>query len=235
MHEAGQDRRLFVVGLGNPGRKYARSRHNIGFRVLAVLRRRWGADDGRKAFGGRLYDVRPSRPGAGTRRVMLFEPHTYMNCSGRAVGELAAFYKVALDEMLVVLDDMALAPGRLRVRAGGSAGGQKGLADILDALGSRQVPRLRIGIGQPPAVMDGADYVLAPFGPDEVEAIDAAVEAAASAVADWAFCGLEFVMAKYNRKPADDSSDEAGCLPERQSPGPERDPGSEHAANGNPR
>jgi len=198
-----EDRWRFVVGLGNPGRQYARTRHNVGFRVLEALRRRWGADDGRSAFGGKVYDARPSRPDAGPRRVLLLEPHTYMNCSGRSVREAATFYKAAPDDLLIVLDDMNLPLGRLRARAGGSAGGQKGLADILQALGTQDVPRLRIGIGPPPGRMDGVEYVLSSFGEDEREEVDAAIEAAAEAAEDWVFRGLPSVMGRYNRKPDD--------------------------------
>ncbi|MGB2822611.1 MAG: aminoacyl-tRNA hydrolase, partial [Phycisphaerae bacterium] len=137
-------------------------------------------------------------------RVLLLEPHTYMNRCGLAVRELAEFHKAGLDEILVVLDDMDLPPGRLRARAGGSAGGQKGLADILARLGSDEVPRLRIGIGRPPPYMDGVDFVLTKFDEDEEEIIEITVRTAADAVEDWVFCGLSFVMEKYNRKPDGD-------------------------------
>jgi len=204
VREEQDDRRRFVVGLGNPGRKYARTRHNVGFRVLDVLRCRWGAEAPRKAFGGEVCDARPARPGDGERRVLLLEPHTYMNRSGLAVREMAEFYKARLEEILVVLDDMNLPPGRLRARPGGSAGGQKGLADVLVRLGGEEVPRLRIGIGRPPPTMDGVDFVLTKFDEDEEEMIEIVVQTAADAVEDWVFCGLAFVMEKYNRKPDSD-------------------------------
>jgi PTH1 family peptidyl-tRNA hydrolase len=194
------DRRTFVVGLGNPGRQYAATRHNVGFRVVEALWRRWQAEVPRRAFGGLVCEARPSRPEAGTRRVVLLEPHTYMNCSGQAVQEMAAFYKAELNEILVVLDDMALPVGQLRARAGGSTGGQKGLADVLLRLGSQQVPRLRIGIGGPPGRMDGADFVLSKFADAEQEIIDVVIAQAAMAVEDWVFRGLDYVMERYNRK-----------------------------------
>ena len=200
MHDEGDDRPRFVVGLGNPGPKYARTRHNVGFRVLEALRRRWSLETPRKAFGGLVWDARPAMGGA-PRRVLLLEPHTYMNRSGLAVREMMAFYKAELDEVLVVLDDMNLPPGRLRARSGGSAGGQKGLADILEKLASRQVPRLRIGIGPPPPFMDGVDFVLTTFRTDEEQRIAVAVEAAADAVENWLSHGLAFVMETFNRKP----------------------------------
>ena len=135
------DRRLFVVGLGNPGRQYAQTRHNVGFRVVDLLASRWSAGEGKAAFGGQLWEVRPAEPQGASRSVVLFEPHTYMNRSGQAVLELSAFYKVQPDELLVVLDDMNLPVGRVRLRAEGSSGGQKGLADVVGQLGTQAVPR----------------------------------------------------------------------------------------------
>ncbi len=193
-----------MVGLGNPGRRYAGTRHNAGFMVVEALGRRWRAEQPRSAFGGLLYDVRLGAPAvAAARRVMMLMPQTYMNRSGQAVRELTAFYKAAPDELLVVLDDMALPAGRLRARAQGSAGGHNGLADVLQALGTTAVPRLRVGIGQPTGGEDAVGFVLSPFGSDEAEVIEQAVEAAADAVADWVVHGMTFVMDRYNRKPGE--------------------------------
>lgn len=189
-----------VVGLGNPGRRYARTRHNVGFMVLAALKRRWRADAGRKAFCGLVTEARPERPEAGKRRVRLLAPLTYMNLSGESVRSLAGFYKVAHENMLIVLDDMALAPGRLRAREGGTAGGHKGLGDVLAALGTEMVPRLRIGIGPPPEAMDPTAFVLRRFEPDEEEKIERAVQLAAEAVEEWAFNGINSVMNRYNKR-----------------------------------
>ena len=200
------DRTKFVVGLGNPSRQYARTRHNVGFAVLEALRRRWDLDKGRRAFEGRLNDARVQRPGTGVRRAMLLEPHTYMNCSGRAVRQMADFYKAACEDLLIVLDDMALPVGRLRARAEGSAGGHNGLTDVLAALCSEKVPRLRIGIGPPPGSMDPKDFVLSPFLDEELATIRQAVPRAAEAVEDWLFHGIAYVMDKYNRK-ADEAAD----------------------------
>ena len=196
-------RRKFVVGLGNPGREYADTRHNVGFQVLEALRCRWQVSGGRKAFDGRCDEARPQRPESGVRRVLLLEPHTFMNCSGRAVGEMARFHRADCQDILVVLDDLALPLGRLRLRASGSAGGHKGLADVLAALGSESVPRLRIGIGSPPERMDATDFVLTPFADGELEEIARAIQLAAEAVEDWVFHGAEYVMEKYNRKAED--------------------------------
>jgi PTH1 family peptidyl-tRNA hydrolase len=189
----------FVVGLGNPGRAYRRTRHNVGFAVVEALTERWGAGRGRRAFDGRLREARPTVAGA-VRRVMLLEPATYMNRSGSAVAAMMRFYKAEVADLLVVLDDMALPLGRLRIRPGGSAGGHKGLDDVLAALGGEQVPRLRIGIGPAPAGMDGTDYVLTTFAAAERETIDEAVRQAAQAVEDWLTLSMNDVMDKHNRK-----------------------------------
>jgi len=161
---------------------------------------RWRAGEGRRAFSGVLYDARPQRPGADPRRVMLLTPHTYMNRSGQAVRALADFYKAQPQDVLVVLDDLALPVGRIRARAQGSSGGHNGLADVLAAVGGQDVPRLRIGIGPVPEGVDAMDFVLRPFEPGELEMIRPAVETACEAVEDWVFDGIECVMERYNRK-----------------------------------
>ncbi|HDY65199.1 MAG TPA: peptidyl-tRNA hydrolase, partial [Phycisphaerae bacterium] len=129
-----------VVGLGNPGRKYARTRHNVGFRVLRTLVNQWVLGDGREAFEGLTWDVRRTRGGE-VRRVMMLTPMTYMNCSGRSVQAMLKYYKVRTGETLVVLDDLALPLGQLRIRSDGSGGGHNGLEDVLQACGTNEVPR----------------------------------------------------------------------------------------------
>ena len=185
----------FVVGLGNPGRQYQRTRHNVGWMVLAALAKRWNPSQPRRAFQGELCEAQ-----VGGAKVILLAPQTYMNLSGQSVQAMMGFYKASVADLLVVLDDMALATGRLRFRPDGSAGGQKGLADILQRLGTQQVPRLRIGIGSPPPPMTGSDYVLGTFATVEMERIAPAIEQAAWAVEDWVLRGLTYVMEKYNRK-----------------------------------
>jgi len=113
----------YIVGLGNPGRRYAKTRHNVGWMVTAELRKRWGLGEGRKKFGGLLYDARGVGPDGKYRGAMLFEPLTYMNRSGEAVKGLVTFFEAQLEDLLVVLGDMALRPGWIRARAGGSDGG----------------------------------------------------------------------------------------------------------------
>jgi PTH1 family peptidyl-tRNA hydrolase len=206
--DSDEARQRVVVGLGNPGRRYRRTRHNVGFMVVERLAERWECPRPRKAFEGRLYEARPVRGGQDTRRALLFEPLTYVNRSGHAVRTLAGFYKLLARDVLVVLDDMALATGRLRARAQGSSGGHNGLEDILRAFGGDELPRLRIGIGSPPPRMDPRDYVLSRFSPDEEQAVARAVELAADAVEDWLFEDITNVMNKYNTR-EQGASDEA--------------------------
>jgi len=183
-----------VVGLGNPGPAYRRTRHNVGFMVLTALRERWDFGRGRSKFHARLW-----RGAIGGRATMLLAPQTYMNRSGLAVSEAAAFYKIAADRMLVVMDDMALPLGRLRARARGSAGGHKGLGDVMASLGVQTVPRLRIGIGPPDGLGEAVDHVLAKFAAGERPVIDQAVRRAADAVEHWASKGITYVMDHYNQ------------------------------------
>jgi len=191
-------RTRYVVGLGNPGRAYRQTRHNVGFRVLAALRRRWDFGRAKSRFHSRLWSGRIDGRG-----VTLLAPQTYMNESGRAVADAVAFCKAAPSALLVVLDDMALPTGRLRARARGSAGGHKGLDDILRALGTREVARLRIGIGRPADDRDATGHVLTTFAEEEEPVMAAAVERAAAAVEDWARRGITYVMDRYNASDED--------------------------------
>lgn len=185
----------FVVGLGNPGRRYERTRHNVGFRVLQELVTRYGFSSPRNAFNGLVFDGRIA-----SQRTILLAPQTFMNLSGQAVLAMTSFYKASLQDVLVVLDDMALDVGRMRFRPDGSSGGQKGLADIIVRLGTDAVPRLRIGIGAPPPPMTGSDFVLSSFNKGEEAVIQETIQQAAFAVEDWIVRGMTFVMERYNRK-----------------------------------
>lgn len=182
-----------VVGLGNPGLKYAGTRHNVGFEVVAELARRQGASKPKVKYEAELAEAT-----LGSEKVLLVAPQTYMNLSGRTVQPLVDFYQLPLDDLLVVCDDLNLDLGRLRLRPGGSAGGQKGLADIIRRLGTEQFPRLRIGIGRPPGQMDSADYVLSRFRKDEREDIEHALLAAADGVELWTRDGLPAAMNRLN-------------------------------------
>jgi len=181
-----------VVGLGNPGARYENTRHNVGFRVIDVLARRWQVDVGRHRFAGLCGQGRVAG-----RRVMLLKPMTYMNRSGQAVAEVVGFYKLPLADVMVIVDDLALPLGRLRIRRQGSAGGHHGLEDIIRRLGDDGFCRLRIGIEQ----VQGprmVDHVLSPFRPEEREAIESAIERAADAVECWLREGPEEAMNRYN-------------------------------------
>ena len=185
-----------VVGLGNPGPKYSRTRHNVGFAVLNELARRHGGTVPKLAFEAEVVEIAVAE-----ETVLLVAPQTYMNHSGRSVGKLVDYYRLPLENLLVVCDDINLPTGRLRFRRSGSAGGQKGLDDIIRRLGTREFARLRIGIGSPPERMDAADYVLGRFRNDEQELIDRAVQAAADGVETWIREGIEAAMNRYNAPP----------------------------------
>ncbi len=182
-----------VVGLGNPGQQYRNTRHNVGFMVLKQLRKRWEPGRGRLKFHARCWQA-----SIGGRTVILAAPQTYMNRSGLAVAEITSFYKADPSAVLVVMDDLALPLGRLRVRASGSAGGHKGLGDILKMMDTNRLARLRIGIGAPPEDFDSVDYVLSRFRRDEKPVISSAIESAADAAEDWVSKGITCVMDRYN-------------------------------------
>jgi len=184
-----------VVGLGNPGPKYRQTRHNVGFEVLAELAQRHDATRPKLKFEAEV--VESSVAG---RKLLLVAPQTYMNVSGRTVRKLIDFYRLPLEHLLVVCDDMNLDVARLRMRSSGSAGGQKGLQDIINRLGGEEeFARLRIGIGRPPESMDASNYVLGRFRSAEREKIDAAIQRAADAVVCWVESGVEAVMNQFNR------------------------------------
>src|SRR5688572_23151616 len=166
-----------VVGLGNPGPKYAGTRHNAGFDVLDYLAAAPGVGRWRTRFEAQLTECVE-----GTEQVLLMKPDTLMNLSGRAVRPAADFYKLAVSDVLVVCDDIALPLGKLRVRAKGSDGGQKGLRSIQEHLGTPDFARLRIGVGAPGEYIDAADHVLSRFKPAERAAVEDAVAKAAQAV-----------------------------------------------------
>jgi peptidyl-tRNA hydrolase, PTH1 family len=184
-----------VVGLGNPGKKYAGTRHNIGFDVLDRLAGRhqveWAsAPRGIEALSGRWR----------ASDAVLAKPLTFMNLSGSAMSALLQFYKIDASEAIVVVDDINLELGRLRARAAGSAGGHNGLKSIIEALGTDQFARLRVGVGRGDARRDLADHVLARFDPDEQPIVAEAVDRSADAAALFVEQGIGPVMNRFNRK-----------------------------------
>jgi PTH1 family peptidyl-tRNA hydrolase len=182
-----------VIGLGNPGRKYEGTRHNVGFCVVEELMRRHAAGTSKSNFQAEVAEASISG-----EKVLLVRPSTYMNLSGAAAVAVRDFYKLAGADLLVVCDDFALPLGRLRIRTQGSGGGQKGLSNIIERLGTDEVPRLRIGVGPLPAGWDGADFVLGRFNKDEADEIAVAVARAADAVEVWISQGIATAMSKYN-------------------------------------
>jgi PTH1 family peptidyl-tRNA hydrolase len=184
-----------VVGLGNPGRKYQRTRHNLGFMAVEAMARRWGATAPTDAFAGAVCEARVQ-----DRRVVLLEPLTFMNRSGDSVGPMMRYYKIPPEQVMIVLDDLALAPGTIRLRAGGSAGGHNGLTDVIRAAGTQQIPRLRLGIGAAPPRIDGADYVLGRMSEEELALANAAIDRACQAVEDWIVLGVDRAMSKHNQQ-----------------------------------
>lgn len=191
----GSGSRKLVVGLGNPGRKYVGTRHNIGFEVVGQFARDHQAGAIKRKFKGEVVDVRVR----GTQ-VILLCPDTFMNASGRSVKPAVDFYKLEPHDVLVVCDDFALDLGRLRFRPKGSSGGQKGLGDIIRSVGTDEIPRLRVGIGKPPDSWDIADYVLSKFSAKETADVEIAQRVASDAVADWVENGVDYCMNQYNGK-----------------------------------
>ncbi len=181
-----------VVGLGNPGSKYEGTRHNIGFEVIDRL-----ASGGAGARFSRRFDGELAEAEIEFRRVMLLKPSTFMNLSGRSVVPALRFYKLEPADLLVVCDDLNLPLGKLRIRGGGSDGGQKGLRDIASRVGTDEYARLRIGIGDR-AQVDAADFVLSRFRAAERPIIDDALILATQAVAVWLDQGIEAAMNRFN-------------------------------------
>ena len=201
-----------VVGLGNPGLRYAGTRHNAGFLVTG----RFAADRRiallEERFYGRFGSGFVSGGGAGRLEVGVLQPATYMNCSGASVAEAVAELPVEdpRQDLLIVLDDMDLPFGRLRLRPAGGAGGHRGLSDILERLGSREVPRLRFGVGRPEEDAGAVEHVLQRFSPDEERSLPGQIERAAQAVAAALFEGVTPAMNVYNRDPASEEDESGG-------------------------
>ncbi|MDO4558332.1 MAG: aminoacyl-tRNA hydrolase [Planctomycetia bacterium] len=184
-----------VVGLGNPGRRYAGTRHNTGFLVVGELGRQYGTGPVRERFQGDVMEGQIN----GTK-VLFLAPGTCMNRSGRSVLAARDFYRLPPESILVISDDVSLPVGQLRFRAGGSSGGQKGLGDIIRCLGTDRIPRLRIGIGSPPPRWEMADYVLSQFTKEELPEMERAVVRAAQAVTVWVNDGPTVCMNRYNMR-----------------------------------
>ncbi len=184
---------FLIVGLGNPGPRYAPNRHNAGFRCVDLLAQRHNL-----TFDRLQHRALVATGTIAAQRVVLAKPLTYMNLSGLAVKALVRAYRVPLDRLMVVYDDLDLPPGTIRLRPRGGAGGHKGMRSIISQLDTQDFPRLRIGIGRPPAGWDPADYVLSDFTPDELPLFRAAAENAIQAIECWLTDGLEAAMNRFN-------------------------------------
>jgi PTH1 family peptidyl-tRNA hydrolase len=183
-----------IVGLGNPGSRYAQTRHNVGFAVVELLAAGLRVDRFQDRFQAEVADVREHE-----QRVLLVKPETFMNLSGRCVRQVVDFYQVPLENLLVICDDVNLPLGKLRFRARGSHGGHNGLRDIQSHLGTAEYPRLRIGVGTPAGGGEELiDHVLSRFKPGERAVIEEALQLAAEAVFVWLREGIQTCMNTYN-------------------------------------
>lgn len=195
---------FLIVGLGNPGAEYARTRHNAGFLLVEKLAGRWKA-------GWTLekkFNARVARAEQNDSRALLCEPQTFMNSSGESVGPLVGFYRVALKRLLVVVDDADLPFGEIRLRPSGSSGGHHGLESIEKHLGSREFARLRIGIGRKAGAREITDYVLGRFNAAETELAEKILTAAADQAEVWMKAGIEKAMNRFNGVVAEANSEQ---------------------------
>ena len=182
-----------LIGLGNPGREYRDNRHNVGFMLIDRLIVRLNAR-GMKVQSKAIVTTAAYED----RKLILAKPQTYMNLSGQSAQGLLNFYKLPMENMLVAHDDLDLPFGTIRIRPGGGPGGQKGMASTIERLGTKDFPRLRIGIGRPPGRMDPAAYVLHDFSRDEMKTLSEIVDRAAEAALTFVVDGLNKAMNKYN-------------------------------------
>lgn len=187
---------ILIVGLGNPGKEYQNTRHNAGFMAIDKLADTFGGDF--SSWQGNLAQYAKTEYNGKT--LYLLKPLTYMNLSGRAVSSFANFYKIPPTQILVIFDDMSLPLGSIRIRREGSAGGQNGMKNIIELLGTQQIARLRIGIGPRPAYFDGKDFVLSKFSSQEEVLLKDALERTVSAVKELLSSGIDAAMTDANRK-----------------------------------
>ncbi|HEY61592.1 MAG TPA: aminoacyl-tRNA hydrolase [Anaerolineae bacterium] len=185
---------FIIIGLGNPGRQYLRTRHNIGFQVLDHLAERLGTSFNKQKAKAMVAESRYQG-----KRLMLAKPQTYMNKSGFAVHTLVKYYKIPLNHVLIVYDDVDLPLGKLRIKPSGGSGGHKGMKSIIDQFGNLSIPRLRIGIGRPPGKKQAKDYVLKEFLPSEIPQRDIALKTAVDAILEYINTGIDQTMTKFNK------------------------------------
>lgn len=184
-----------LVGLGNPGRQYENTRHNIGFMLMNRLAEKLG-----ESFSKLESKALIAKCTYQEQRLVLAKPQTFMNLSGRAVSSLLRYYKVPVTNLLVTYDEVDLPLGTLRMRPSGGSAGHKGMQSIVEQLGTEEIPRLRIGVGRPPGRMEAADYVLQNFSREEAEELTILLDTAAEAVLTFVSGGLEKAMNQYNNR-----------------------------------
>lgn len=184
-----------IVGLGNPGRDYRNTRHNIGFMAVDALAEAFSCRGLRVQFKA----ITSSAHFDGAK-VILVKPQTYMNLSGQAVSALMRFYKIPVENLIVIHDDLDLPLGTIRIRPGGGSAGQKGVGSIIEKLGTQDFPRLRLGIGRPPGQMESSDYVLQPFSAAENDLLKMVLEKAVEAVKCFVSENLDTAMNRFNGK-----------------------------------
>ena len=182
-----------IAGLGNPGAEYAHTKHNVGFMLVDVLAEKLGAASWKEDFFSALTEVR-----IGGEKVFLVKPLTYMNNSGEALGPMLSYYKLDVDDLVVVHDDMDIPAGMVRIRRKGSSGGHNGIKSIIAHVGSEDFARVRIGIGRPPAGWTVIHHVLAPFSTEDAPKIRAAIDYLLPAVESIVTDGVDFAMNRYN-------------------------------------
>ena len=192
---------FLIAGLGNPGREYKASRHNIGFMLVSHLAEELGVTFSRVQSKALVTKIEYQGS-----RLILAKPQTYMNLSGQAVGSLVKFYKIEFDHLLVVYDDVDLPYGRIRMRPSGGSAGQKGMRSIIDQLGTQEFPRMRLGIGRPPGSKGAASYVLRDFSGEDAEFLPSVLDRGVEAVLTYIREDLTSAMNRYNSK----TDDEAG-------------------------
>jgi PTH1 family peptidyl-tRNA hydrolase len=191
-----EDAPWLVVGLGNPGREYAGNRHNVGFMVAELLARRVGAKFGKAKRAAA--EMTEGRLGFGGPKLILVKPLTFMNLSGAPVVSLAQFFKVPVENVLAVHDELDVPYGQVRVKRGGGEGGHNGLRSMSKSLGSKEYARVRFGIGRPPGRQDPADYVLSDFSGAERKELEFLVDRAADVVEAVVLEGVEWAQNKYH-------------------------------------
>lgn len=189
-----------IAGLGNPGSKYENTRHNMGFKAIDAMASEFGIDMNRAKFKGLIGEGR-----IGSEKVILLKPQTYMNLSGQSVREIMNFYKIPEENLIVIYDDFDLPIGSIRVRKSGGPGTHNGMKSVVQELGSRKFPRVRVGIGS----SDGStiQFVIGKVGKDEQQILNEAAEAAASAAADIIRIGIENAMNIHNTRKSEKKDD----------------------------